>query len=154
MPTPNAQSEAADRIIQSDLVSARTADAVMFAERDARGGPVTLDHIRRAAKGVRAKLRVVAAAFGFVRCAHCGEFVHISTDVDLEDFSACSHTLDCECDELEAALAVYVLLTDQPIRPAIMQHAAWTERAKRFGNERPPGPTPLGRVSLRLREGT
>jgi hypothetical protein len=133
LPDQAEREQAADLIIQSDVLTRRSAEAIVSVENLAKGRPATFDHIRTAARRHRAKLRVVAAAFGYVQCCHCADWVHVSDPIDgiESDPSACPHSLDIACDEQLAMLTVYVILSGQPIRQSISMPPGYAERRQR-----------------------
>lgn len=130
----HAQREAA-AIIESDAVSLRTRDAILTAIELAAGAEVTVDHCRSAAKIYRAKLKLVAAAHGYVQCLTCGQFVHVASEVDADDPAACAHTLDIESDEMQAVLAVRLIFGGR-VRQSLALGSGYSERQKLTARER------------------
>lgn len=100
--------ELARLIVDSDLTRETTARAVCRAAELAHPGRPTPEHAARAASECRARLRPVAAAHGWLRCAHCGEWIDVSEEQSA-DLDTCAHAGEVGDVETMAALMVFGL---------------------------------------------
>jgi len=120
----------AEKIIDSDLMPKPTALAVIAAIQAAGGARVGPEHFIPAAKAKRAKVRSVAAACGWGRCWHCGEWRDVGAEPP-DDPCSCPCVVEVIDDETWAALSVY-FLCGGPIRASLGLPASLAARSRHF----------------------
>lgn len=123
----------AERIIDSDLLAPRTARAIILALQQAGEMRVRPKHFVSAAQEHRAKVRVVAAGCGWLRCLHCGEWRDVGEEPSV-DLAVCPCCLEVEDDEVLAALSMYVCCGGG-VSASVALPASVNERAARLGKD-------------------
>lgn len=122
--------ELAERLAQSDLISPKTARALVMAIQSAGSGRVQPEQFITASKAHKAKVRVVAAGCGWARCWHCGQWRDIGEELP-DDPATCPCTLELEDDEVFHAFALYVY-SGGPVCASLVVPNTVTERIERF----------------------
>jgi len=107
VPTEAISPEDHARWVAEHAIDDRTASAVIDAIRQAHAegiGHPTIDHIRAAAVARRAKLRLVAACLGYLRCECCHAWIDLRCE---PDEGGCLHVGESDHADVYAALQVW-----------------------------------------------
>lgn len=101
----------AEALMVADAMDNRTASAIIDAIQTAhaqRVGRPTPAHCIDAAKRHRAKVRLVCAANGWLRCEHCHEWIDAGCEPDGSNLDDCPHVGEADSAEVFSSLMLWV----------------------------------------------